>query len=162
MLFHLLRSRDELYENGSYRFNRPYFNKPHLNRVWCKKISQPITTTHASQTMATESIVASTPTSMSAASATISTTAAKTQGIWIDVREAHEYAQGHLKDAVNITGRDLPSQIAGIAPDKNAQINLYCRSGNRSEKARQILLDMGYTNVINQGGYQQLYDKGYR
>lgn len=83
-----------------------------------KKISQPITTTHASQTMATESIVASTPTSMSAASATISTTAAKTQGIWIDVREAHEYAQGHLKDAVNITGRDLPSQIAGIAPDK--------------------------------------------
>lgn len=127
-----------------------------------KKISQPITTTHASQTMATESIVASTPTSMSAASATISTTAAKTQGIWIDVREAHEYAQGHLKDAVNITGWDLPSQIAGIAPDKNAQINLYCRSGNRSEKARQILLDMGYTNVINQGGYQQLYDKGYR
>ena len=55
-----------------------------------KKISQPITTTHASQTMATESIVASTPTSMSAASATISTTAAKTQGIWIGVREAHE------------------------------------------------------------------------
>lgn len=97
-----------------------------------------------------------------ATTATSTINTAKTQGIWIDVREAHEYAQGHLKDAVNITGRDLPSQIAGIAPDKNAQINLYCRSGNRSEKARQILLNMGYTNVINQGGYQQLYDKGYR
>lgn len=100
-------------------------------------------------------------TSASSATSTPHTTL-KTQGIWIDVREADEYAQGHLKDAINITARELPSQIGSIAPNKDTAINVYCRSGNRSQHAQKILQDMGYTHVINQGGYQQLYDEGYR
>lgn len=86
----------------------------------------------------------------------------KTEGIWIDVREPEEFAQGHLQSALNITSRELANKIISIAPDKDTTINLYCRSGSRAETAHKILNDMGYTHVINHGGYQALYDKGYR
>lgn len=89
-------------------------------------------------------------------------TVKKEAGVWIDVRSAEEYAQGHLQGALNITHDTLASRIKAIEPNKNAPIHLYCRSGRRAEVARKTLLDMGYTNVTNHGGYQALYDKGYR
>jgi len=36
--------------------------------------------------------------------------------------------------------------------DKNAEIFVYCRSGNRSVTASQALVELGYTNVYNLGG----------
>lgn len=88
--------------------------------------------------------------------------AQKASGVWIDVRGADEYNAGHLSDAHNIVPNELVGKIANIEPNKNAPINLYCKSGRRAEVARQILLDLGYTNVTNHGGYQELYDKGLR
>ena len=35
---------------------------------------------------------------------------------------------------------------------KDEKIYLYCRSGNRSGKAQNILINMGYKDVINLGG----------
>jgi rhodanese-related sulfurtransferase len=35
---------------------------------------------------------------------------------------------------------------------KDERIELYCRSGARSEQARILLLDLGFTNVTNIGG----------
>lgn len=86
----------------------------------------------------------------------------KASGVWIDVRGADEYNAGHLSDAHNIVPNELADKIASIEPNKDAPINLYCRSGRRAEVAHQILLDLGYTNVTNHGGYQELYDKGLR
>lgn len=80
-------------------------------------------------------------------------------GIWLDVRTLAEYQEGHLKNAINVPVDDI-NQIFAITNDKQATIYLYCRSGRRAEVARQILSDLGYTNVINQGGYQDLLDKG--
>jgi len=76
--------------------------------------------------------------------------------VWIDVRTPAEFASGHRTDAVNIEYQNLGSAIMSIAPNKDAPINLYCRSGRRSEIARQTLLNMGYTNVINQGAYESV------
>lgn len=76
--------------------------------------------------------------------------------VWIDVRTPAEYASGHRADAINIEYQNLGSAIMSIAPNKDVPINLYCRSGRRSEIARQTLLDMGYTNVINQGAYESV------
>lgn len=71
----------------------------------------------------------------------------------IDVRTPAEFAEGHIKGAINIPvdriGQDIHS-VAGIS--KNSVILLYCRSGNRSDRARTILLQQGYTQVINGGG----------
>jgi phage shock protein E len=37
-------------------------------------------------------------------------------------------------------------------PDKNAEILVYCRSGNRSRQASDKLVKMGYTNIYDFGG----------
>jgi phage shock protein E len=47
-----------------------------------------------------------------------------------------------------------PTQFAGV--DKNAPILLYCRTGRRAIKAREILKNSGYTNVMNAGGYDDI------
>lgn len=84
----------------------------------------------------------------------------KASGVWIDVRSAEEFASGHLQGALNITNSEIADRIASIEPNKNAPINLYCRSGNRAEVARTTLLNLGYTNVTNHGGYDDLVKQG--
>ncbi|MFA9486890.1 rhodanese-like domain-containing protein [Moraxella haemolytica] len=84
----------------------------------------------------------------------------KADGIWIDVRSAEEYNQGHLQDAVNVTPNEIAQKIASLEPNKDAPINLYCRSGRRAEAARTILIELGYTNVTNHGGYDDLVEQG--
>ena len=67
----------------------------------------------------------------------------------IDVRSETEWNTGHLEGALHIEWQD----ILQISPDipKDEQIYLYCRSGNRSEKATKILLEAGYINAKNAG-----------
>ena len=76
--------------------------------------------------------------------------------IWIDVRTAAEFADGHLPGAINIPYERIDAGIATVAADKTTPINVYCRSGRRSEIARQTLLKMGYTDVVNKGSYRNL------
>ena len=67
----------------------------------------------------------------------------------IDVRTEAEWKIGHLEGALHIEWQDIlkiPSDI-----QKDEEIYLYCRSGNRSGKATQILLEAGYTNAKNAG-----------
>lgn len=84
----------------------------------------------------------------------------KAPGIWIDVRSAEEFRQGHLNGAVNITHTEIAERISQIAPDKNQPINLYCRSGRRAETALTELKKLGYGNVTNHGGYNDLIKAG--
>lgn len=86
----------------------------------------------------------------------------KAKGVWIDVRSPEEYKAGHLSNSVNIPVGDIASKISAIEPNKNNPINLYCRSGRRAEVARKELLKLGYTNVTNHGGYEDLKQQGYR
>ena len=69
--------------------------------------------------------------------------------IVIDVRTEAEWKTGHLEGALHIEWQDIlkiPSDI-----QKDEEIYLYCRSGNRSGKATKILLEAGYINVKNAG-----------
>ena len=84
----------------------------------------------------------------------------KAKGIWIDVRSAEEFNSGHLQDAVNIPHDQILARIQAVSPDKNAPVNLYCRSGRRAETALNELKNAGYTNVTNHGGYEDLVKKG--
>jgi phage shock protein E len=74
----------------------------------------------------------------------------------IDVRSAEEFAAGALPGAIRIGHEQIGEQIASIAPDKQQQIVLYCRSGRRSQLAEQRLRELGYRNLINAGGYAEL------
>ena len=84
----------------------------------------------------------------------------KVKGVWIDVRSAEEFNAGHLQDAVNIPHDKIIEGVKAIGSDKDAPINLYCRSGRRAEAALTELKNAGYTNVINHGGYEDLVKKG--
>ena len=84
----------------------------------------------------------------------------KAKGVWIDVRSAEEFNAGHLQDAVNIPHDQILARIQAVSPDKNAPVNLYCRSGRRAEAALTELKDAGYTNVTDHGGYEDLVKKG--
>ena len=84
----------------------------------------------------------------------------KVKGVWIDVRSAEEFNAGHLQNAVNIPHDKIIEGVKALGSDKDAPINLYCRSGRRAEAALTELKNAGYTNVINHGGYEDLVKKG--
>jgi len=76
----------------------------------------------------------------------------------IDVRTPQEFAEGHLDGAVNI---DLQS---GVFEQQISQLDaagdylVYCRSGNRSGQAAQIMGQLGFENVVNLGSVQAASD----
>lgn len=69
----------------------------------------------------------------------------------VDVRTKSEYAEGHFPGALNIPVDVLANNLNSLK-DKHAKIVVYCRSGARSERAKQILSASGYSSVINAGG----------
>lgn len=74
----------------------------------------------------------------------------------IDVRTPQEFASGHLNGAINIPHDQIAARIGEVNQDKGDSIVLYCRSGNRSGIATNTLASMGYTKVINGGGYEAM------
>lgn len=73
------------------------------------------------------------------------------QGAYIvDVREPEEYAQGHLKGAVNIPLSQIRSRRNEIPRDK--PVYIHCRTSQRSYFALCGLLGDGFTNVTNISG----------
>jgi phage shock protein E len=55
---------------------------------------------------------------------------------------------------------DLMAHTERFVPDnvdkKTVTIVVYCRSGRRAAKAKQTLVDKGYTHVLNAGGYSDV------
>lgn len=74
----------------------------------------------------------------------------------LDVRSAEEFAAGALPGAQRIGHEEIAAQIGTLAPDKDTPIVLYCRSGQRSALAEASLRALGYSNLINAGGYDEL------
>lgn len=74
----------------------------------------------------------------------------------IDVRTPQEFSEGHLVGAVNIDYKEIVAKIDGVTSDKNARIELYCRSGRRSGIAQNSLKETGYQNAANIGGFEAL------
>ena len=75
----------------------------------------------------------------------------------VDVRTPREYKGGHIGKAINIDlfqGGSFKQAFEKF--DKNKPVYLYCRSGSRSKKAAQKILDMGFEKVYDlQGGYMR-------
>ncbi|PIE50450.1 MAG: sulfurtransferase [Flavobacteriales bacterium] len=65
----------------------------------------------------------------------------------VDVRTPIEFRSGSFKGAVNIPLNQLESRLEEFKGKQN--IIVFCRSGNRSGKAKNILEQNGFTNVTN-------------
>ncbi len=81
----------------------------------------------------------------------------------VDVRETDEFVAGHLPGAKHVPRSYLETRIESAVPDRDAQIVLYCQSGNRSAwGARTLEEDLGYTHVASMtGGITLWKDRGY-
>ncbi len=76
--------------------------------------------------------------------------------IWIDVRTAEEFGQGHITGAFNIPYEIIGREITGVTRDIDSDIRVYCRTGRRSGIAMDTLKGLGYQNVVNEGGYEDI------
>ncbi|WCM42949.1 rhodanese-like domain-containing protein [Flavobacterium sp. CBA20B-1] len=72
----------------------------------------------------------------------------------VDVRSAAEFASGSVKNAVNIPLDQIGPQISKLKNKKN--IVVFCRSGNRSSMAKNILEKNGINDVTNGGSLQNM------
>lgn len=67
----------------------------------------------------------------------------------VDVRTPEEYATGHLENAINIPFDDFKSKLEEMQSHKDKTVLLYCKTGNRSEKAAKILAKEGFKDAQN-------------
>ncbi len=70
----------------------------------------------------------------------------------IDVREDNEWRAGHAQGAEHMGRGIIERDIEQKAPDKEAELILYCGGGYRSALAADSLQRMGYRNVLSMAG----------
>lgn len=81
--------------------------------------------------------------------------------VLVDVREKHEWNEGHLPGAIHVPRGFLELQIEEAVPDKSKTVVLYCAGGVRSLMAGQTLKQMGYAHSISMsGGFGQWKGNG--
>lgn len=70
----------------------------------------------------------------------------------IDVRTAQEFQSGHIKNAINLDfyAPDFTNKLKKL--DKKARVLIYCRSGNRSGQALQLMQSIGFSNFADLAG----------
>jgi rhodanese-related sulfurtransferase len=72
----------------------------------------------------------------------------------IDVREADEFAAGHLPGAVLVPRGLLEFKLSGTPALSGRELNvvLYCKTSGRAALAAQAMQSMGYLNVSSIAG----------
>ena len=85
----------------------------------------------------------------------------------IDVREESEvYSQGIIKNAIHIPRGLIEFQLKPdsnknpVSIDSETNILVYCAGGYRSALAAKSLIDLGFKNVYNLGGFQEWVKSG--
>lgn len=79
--------------------------------------------------------------------------------IVLDVRTSGEFRQGAIPGAKNIDimSPNFQQQVAAL--DKTKTYLVYCRSGNRSGQACQIMSGAGFTSLYNLSGGVMSYTR---
>jgi len=74
--------------------------------------------------------------------------------VLVDVREADEFAAGHLGGAVHISRGMLEFKFSAnpALQPRDLKIVLYCKTSGRAALAAAVLHDMGYLNVQSIAG----------
>ena len=82
--------------------------------------------------------------------------------VLVDVREKHEWNEGHIPGAIHVPRGYLELQVEEAVPDKDKTVVLYCAGGVRSLMAGATLQQMGYKNVVSMaGGFGAWKGNGY-
>ena len=83
------------------------------------------------------------------------------QVTFIDVRTPEEYDEGHIKGAVllPVIDSDFPQKVGELPKDKTYVV--YCRTGNRSQYAKKIMVAAGLSVIHMDGGIVAWKRAGY-
>ncbi|MCY4161664.1 MAG: rhodanese-like domain-containing protein [Flavobacteriaceae bacterium] len=72
----------------------------------------------------------------------------------IDVRRPDEFVEGSIPNAINVNVLDPNFRQKIDTLDKTKLHLIHCRSGNRSKKAAEIMIDLGFEKIYDlKGGY---------
>ncbi len=79
----------------------------------------------------------------------------------VDVRKETEYADGHIKEAINIPLSDLSDPGSMTNLDDNHNIYIHCAGGYRSIIASSLIKRQGIHNIRNVvGGFKKIQELG--
>ena len=73
------------------------------------------------------------------------------KAVFLDCRDLQEVNLGKIPGALHISKGNLETKIEAAVP-RDADVVIYCASGNRSALAADIMQDMGYTTVCSLAG----------
>lgn len=80
--------------------------------------------------------------------------------VWIDVRTASEFRQGHIDGAINIFHGDIGHKIFQFVGNVFKEIHIYDgNSGMFAGLALERLMEMGFAEVVNEGSYEYVLAK---
>jgi len=71
--------------------------------------------------------------------------------VLLDCRDHPEVNLGVIPGAVHISRGNIETKVEAIIP-RDAQVVIYCASGNRSAFVADTMQQMGYTNVASMAG----------
>jgi molybdopterin/thiamine biosynthesis adenylyltransferase/rhodanese-related sulfurtransferase len=73
--------------------------------------------------------------------------------VLVDTREPQEWDEAHLEGATLVPPATVADRIEEVAPDRSQRVVLYCRVGNRSARAADLLeSELGYEDVASIAG----------
>ena len=73
--------------------------------------------------------------------------------VLVDTREPNEWDEAHLEGATLVPPATVADRIEEVAPDRSQRVVLYCRVGNRSARAADLLeSELGYEDVASIAG----------
>lgn len=74
--------------------------------------------------------------------------------VLIDVREAEEFAVGHLPGAIHASRGMLEFKLSGTPAlaSRDLKVVVYCKTSGRAALAAAVMQDMGYLNVRSIAG----------
>jgi sulfur-carrier protein adenylyltransferase/sulfurtransferase len=73
--------------------------------------------------------------------------------VLVDTREQNEWDEAHLEGATLVPPATVADRIEQVAPDHSQRVVLYCRVGNRSARAADLLeSELGYEDVASIAG----------
>ena len=78
----------------------------------------------------------------------------------LDVRTPEEFAAGHVPGAINVPHDQLEGRLAELAPLRDKDVVVYCKSGRRSALALEVLGRNGYTRLRHLEGDMPAWEAG--
>ena len=69
------------------------------------------------------------------------------KGVVIDVCSAAEFAESHIKGAVNVPLDELETRLDKAVKNKSTPLILVCAAGSRSKRAQALAQKLGYEKV---------------